>query len=123
MAETAGAKPREPTSPLFFVVLGGLLLLRFPLLVTAGLVRRLGPWVETVFDSGTFALTTLGLWTVRDRLGHYNMGSETVALAMLTPFLYVASAASSGRVSKGFPYPWFQMCVSTCLLAALLIAR
>ena len=74
----------------FPAILAGLLFLRLPLLITGQFIRSSSAVISDVFFKGTYLLTCAGIWAIRDRLGNYNLGSETVILLALAPWLEMA---------------------------------
>lgn len=111
---------------IFPVLLLGLLILRFPFLILAN--YKITPvsveLVNPIFSVGTYFLTAILIFLMRNSLSNYNMGLGAVILFLAAPFAALwGEAVSYKSLSYVQQDLWFRIGISICLLIALMIAR
>lgn len=117
--ETSKALKRERC--LFWILLGGLLFLRFPWII---LGRMLAPVYSTentvIFEVGTCLLTYLLLFLERERLEEYHIDGLALVLLVCAPI-----AVLIGKMGGGYALPGqgIKAALAVILLVALLIRR
>ena len=90
MSDGRPASSRYPLfSPLFSV-----LLLRFPVLMAGHF---------NMFFKGTYVLTWIAVWLMREQLARYNIGTETVILLAVGPWVEMVCVKASGLYPGGWP--------------------
>jgi membrane protease YdiL (CAAX protease family) len=103
----------------------GLLVLRFPLIFGArfNLLPISSDQSLNIFLNGTYLLTAILIWFERERLDDFNIGVGSLIILLATPIVKpIYFKALSPYVSYRFPFSWFEIGVSLCLLIALLFS-
>jgi hypothetical protein len=103
-------------------LLAGLLFLRLPFLVPAGMLR-LSP-VYDIYYTGTYWLTLLLIWVERDRLSQYHIGPAATALLALNPVIDQAVyriAKATTDTPLILPVRWLELVPGLILLIALAV--
>lgn len=117
--ETTKRLKREQS--LFWILLGGLLFLRFPWLIFGeNLAPAYGSVVIAVYEVGTCLLTVLLLFLERERLGEYHVDGLALVLLLGAPI-----AVLVGRMAGGYALPGqaLKAALAVVLLVALLLRR
>lgn len=68
---------------IFLLALLGLLILRIPFLASMRFLQVQWVWTETVFQAGTYLLTTFLIWWEADRLAEYHIDTFVIAVVAL----------------------------------------
>ncbi len=111
---------------IFLFLLLGLLVLRFPFLILANykIIPVSAELVSPIFSGGTYLLTAILIFLMRDFLSNYNMGLGAVILFLVAPFAALWGEAVSYKFLSYVQQDlWFRIGVSICLLIALIIAH
>lgn len=116
--ETTKALKRERC--LFWILLGGLLFLRFPWLILGKFLIPGDNVVNVAYELGTCLLTCLLIFLERERLEEYHIDSLALVLLLGAPI-----AVLIGRMAGGYGLPGqaVKAVLAVVLLAALLIRR
>ena len=116
--ETKKSAGLEPY--LFWILLGGLLFLRFPWLVLGGILAPGNNMVIVVYELGTCLLTFLLVFLERERLAEYHMDRLALVLLVCAPVTILIGSKTGGYALPGQAV---KAVLAVVLLAALLLRR
>lgn len=116
--ETTECLKRERA--LFWILLGGLLFLRFPWLILGGFLIPGDNVVIVAYELGTCLLTFLLLFLERKRLEEYHIDSLALVLLLFAPVAILIGSKTGGYALPGQAV---KAALAVILLVALLIRR
>lgn len=116
--ETTECLKRERA--LFWILLGGLLFLRFPWLILGGFLIPGDNVVIVAYELGTCLLTFLLLFLERKRLEEYHIDSLALVLLLVAPVAILIGSKTGGYALPGQAV---KAALAVILLVALLIRR
>lgn len=106
---------------LFWILVGGLLFLRFPWIILGkALAPAYGAGIVVVFEVGTYLLTALLVFLERKRLAEYHIDSLALVLLLGAPVVILIGSKTGGYALPG---QGIKALFASVLLIALLIWR
>lgn len=114
--------PNRKVNTIFLLLLLGLLLLRFPYLISVGYKDQISKIMGSyVYDGCTYLITALLIILKRDSLSDYNISLFSLIVFITAPVAGFLSEYLGMHTVQ--PDLWFRIGISICLLIALLIYR
>lgn len=121
--ENATLPQSKRVKVIFFSLMLGLLLLRFPFIISLvyGIIpipKEIGTYI---FYGGTYLMAAIMIFLKRDSLADYNIGLASLVIFMISPFVQLPCQYFAMETIQ--PDLWVRLAASVGLFMALLITR